>query len=470
MQNFLQWRVLLDITLITLLLYSFYRTLRATGAWKIALGLTFAAGVALVARLLGLQGFEWIFSNFSQIAVLALLIIFQPEIRRILERTFFLGHHHRRAEKKTETAEIIDQALFDLAERRWGALLVFPGEVPLQQWITEGVLLDALAGPQLLLSLFDTSSPGHDGAVIIQGERIDRFGVHLPLSVSNRLSKDLGTRHHAAMGLAEKTDALVFAVSEERGTVSAFLDGEMVRLTSRGDVARLIAEHARRLETFAGTVVAKKQNSLRTIAEIGASFSLAVLLWLTLIQSGTEIREMLFTVPIEYSKASKNIELIGKQEEVKLLMEGPLATLRGVDPYQLRVQVDVSQLGPGRHRIDLSDATIVVPNKLRLLDIQPANFEVKIKKVEARKVPVSPQFIGTLPAGYRIGAMEIIPAAITIENAGHIDSLTTQPIYLSGLAESTTVQSRLVVPEQLQEEGKNWPEVSVKLTIVKDRK
>ncbi|OKY74046.1 MAG: hypothetical protein BM485_15625 [Desulfobulbaceae bacterium DB1] len=469
MRNFLEWRVILDIALITLLLYSFYRTLRATGTWKIALGLTFTAGGALVARLLGLQGIEWIFSNFSQIAVLALLIIFQPEIRRILERTFSIGHH-RRMGTETRAAEIVDQSLFDLAERRWGALLVLPGEVPLQQWVTEGVRIDGLAGVQLLLSLFDPTSPGHDGAAIMAEKRISRFGVHLPLSTSNRLSKDLGTRHHAAMGLAEKTDALVFAVSEERGVVTAFLDGEMVKLSSRGDAAKLIHEHYRRLERFAGSVVRKKKNPLLAFAEIGVSFSLAVLLWLTLIQSGTEIREMLFTVPIEYNKATKNIEVIGKQEEAKLLMEGPLTTLRSIDPYQLRVQVDLSSLGPGRHQIDLSEANIVVPNKLRLLDIQPQNFKVQLKQVAARNITITPQFIGTLPSGHRISRMEITPTSITVENAAHIDTLTTTPIYLSGLGESTTVQCRIVVPETLQEQEKKWPDVVVKLTIVKDKK
>ncbi|MFH1217770.1 MAG: diadenylate cyclase [Pseudomonadota bacterium] len=469
MRNFLEWRVILDIALITLLLYSFYRTLRATGTWKIALGLTFAAGISLVARLLGLQGFEWIFSNFSQIAVVALLIIFQPEIRRILERSFSFGHS-RSIGIEIQTEEIIDQVLFDLAERRWGALLVFQGDVPLQQWVTEGVRIEAIPGGQLLLSLFDPTSPGHDGAAIIAGERISRFGVHLPLSRTNRLSKDLGTRHHAAMGLAEKTDALVFAVSEERGVVTAFLDGEMRKMKSRGDAAKLIHEHNQRFDTFSGGAVWKKKNTLLTFVEIGVSFSLAVLLWLTLIQSGTEIREMLFTVPIEYNKAAKNIEVIGKQEEVKLLMEGPLATLRSIDPYQLRVQVDLASLGPGRHQIDLSDANIVVPNKLRLIDIQPQNFKVQLKQVVARNISITPQFVGTLPAGYRINRMEITPATITVENAGHIDTLTTTPIYLSGLGENATVQCRIVVPETLQSQEKKWPEVAVKLTIVKEKK
>ena len=138
MDRFIEWRIITDIILLTAIIYYIYRTLLSTGTWKIALGLTLAVLLAMVARVLGLQGTEWIFSNFSSIALLMLLIIFQPEIRRILERSFFFGQFQRQ-EKNVQLCELLDQVLFDLAERRWGALIVVPGQVPIRQWVTGGM-------------------------------------------------------------------------------------------------------------------------------------------------------------------------------------------------------------------------------------------------------------------------------------------------------------------------------------------
>ena len=464
---FFQWRVLLDLLLITILLYTVYRALRATGAWKIALGLTFTAGIAVSARVLGLQGIEWMFSNFSQIALVALLIIFQPEIRRILERSFSFSHA-RRGGIEQQIPGVIDQVLFDLAQNRWGALIVFKGEIPIQQWVTDGVVLEALPSVPLLVSLFDPSSPGHDGAAVFEGNRITRFGVHLPLSQTNKLSNDFGTRHHAALGLAEKTDALVFAVSEERGIVSAFRNGSVQKIRDRGDAARLIVEHYEQREPVDGIRKTKK-DFFFSLAEVAISLLVAILIWTTLIQSRTEIREMFFTVPIEYSKSSKNIALSGKQAEAKLLLEGPLSILRTLEPSLLRVQVDLSTLLPGKHHITLSNANIDMPGKLRLVEIQPAAFDIVIKQVEERNIPIQPQFIGAVPNGYRLTSMEISPSTIVVTDPGNTTFLTTTPIFLNGLRESTTVLCKIVIPEKMHFREGKWPDVIVRLTISEDK-
>jgi uncharacterized protein (TIGR00159 family) len=464
---FFQWQVLLDILLITTLLYSIYRTLRTTGAWKIALGLTFTAGVAVIARVLDLQGLEWIFSNFSQIALVAMLIIFQPEIRRILERSFSFNRS-RRGDMEQQIPEIIDQVLFDLVKNRWGALLVFTGEIPIQQWVTEGVSLEAVPSVPLMLSLFDPSSPGHDGAAVLEGNRITRFGVHLPLSTTNKLTSEYGTRHHAALGLAEKTDSLIFAVSEERGVVTAFRDGLLQKMNDRGDAARLIHEHHLQREPITSGRKTKKAFFF-SLGEIAVSLLVAIILWTTLIQARTEVREMLFTVPIEYSKTAKNIMLVGKQTEVKLLLEGPLSVLRTVEPSLLRVKIDLSAFPLGKHHIALSNSNIDIPGKLRLIEMVPTDFDLEIKQVEERNISINPQLIGALPKGYRLVGINIFPSAIAIADPGDTTSLTTTPIYLNGLRESTTVQCKIIVPEKFQSQGWKWPDVSVNLTISENK-
>ncbi|MBU0730737.1 MAG: diadenylate cyclase [Proteobacteria bacterium] len=469
MHYLLDWRMVLDILLITLLIYSIFRTLRATGTWKIAVGLTFTACVAVVARLLDLQGLEWFFSNFSQIALLALLIIFQPEIRRILERSFSMGIS--RGAEAEQIPEIVDQALFDLAEKKWGGLVVFHGEVPLQQWITEGTRIDALPSVPALLSLFDPNSPGHDGAILFEGNRINRFGVHLPLSGSNRLSNEYGTRHHAALGLAEKTDSLILAVSEERGIVTAFHDGDYQKLEARGKAAGIIRDHLGRNRSLTTTPGRIKQDFFLNFGQIVGSLFLAMILWVTVIQSRTEIREMFFTVPIEYSKTDKNIHIADKQSDVRLLIEGSLANLRGIDSSMLRVQVDLSSLAPGRHRINLSEANISVPGKLRVKEIQPDSFDLKIRKILSRDIPVKPQLIGKLPEGYRLDRFEVKPSVVTITaDIPEIKGVATTPIFIHELRETTSVQCKIIVPAKLQESGRTLPDVEVLLVISKMKK
>lgn len=463
MAYFFDWRIILDVLLICLLIYSVYRALRATGAWKIALGLTFAVAVALVSKVLGLQGIEWIFSNFTQVALVALLIIFQPEIRRILERSFSF-HHGKRVGSENQIPEILDQALFDLAEKHWGALVVFVGEVPIKQWVTEGVNLDAKPSLPLLLSLFDPYSPGHDGAAIIEGSRLTQFGSHLPLSKTNRLSNEYGTRHHAAMGMSERTDSLVFAVSEERGVVTAFRDGEIYTMKSRGDVAQIIYNFVEYKEPVKGKRKAGKKY-FYTFAEIIASLSLAVLIWIAFIQPKTEIREMIYTVPIEYERPAKDMLISGKKSEAKLLLQGPLSVLRGLDPSQLRVRLDLSSLTPGMHRISLADAVIVYPSNLMLVEVEPDSFELEIRQVNFRNVSIQPQLIGSLPNGYILSSVEIFPSSVAIEDTVDISYLTTTPIYMNGLRENVTVLCKIIIPEKLQPQDRRWPDVMVRLVI-----
>lgn len=182
------------------------------------------------------------FSNLSQFALIVLIVIFQPELRKILERTTTLLRNQAQADLHG-LPNLIEDTLFELAGRKWGAIIVFPGNDPIQRWITEGVKVEGVPSLPLLMSIFDPTSPGHDGAMIMEEDRIARIGVHLPLSETKKLSDAFGTRHHASMGLAEKTDSLVLTVSEERGKISVFRNGEMMPVREKGEVAAHILAH-----------------------------------------------------------------------------------------------------------------------------------------------------------------------------------------------------------------------------------
>jgi len=379
------------------------------GTWKIALGLGLAALVLVLSSLLNLRGVTWIFSNLSQVTLIALLVVFQPEIRKILERAA-----PRRWRKTEPTVDrlpaLLDEALFALAERRWGALVVLPGHDSVQAWASQGIEADASPSLPLLLSIFDPNSPGHDGAAVIAGGRLTRFAVRLPLSESRRLSNRLGTRHHAAMGLSEATDALVIAVSEERGTVTLFRNGEMTVAPvagTKGQVAARIHNHWRAPSTPAAA--APRRGGHRSLEALG-SLLVAGLFWTTVVLSRTEIREMFVTVPIEYAGLPAELSLAGERpREARLHVAGPASTLHTLDMTAIRIAVDLAQAAPGRQRIGLGEANVRLPRNLNLVSVEPEVLDLEFRAVQEREIPIRAQLVGAPPAGLRVATVVMPP-------------------------------------------------------------
>ena len=466
------WRVLLDIIVFAAFFYTIYKTFRASGTWKIAMGLSLAALASIIASLLQLRGVEWLFTNLSQVAVIALLIIFQPEVRRFLEHSMGFGRDSANGESE-DLAALLDEALFDLSSRRWGALVVLPGKDPLKQWITPGTLLEAHPSHSLLLSIFDPDSPGHDGAIVIEKGKVRRFGVRLPLSNSNYLPKEYGTRHHAALGLVERTDAVVLTVSEERGVVSIFQDGEITELEKRGELFESLLTRKSRLHEKVKRQGFSKQ-AWRTGFEFSTSIVLAALFWLVVISGRTDLREIFISVPIEYSRPPANL-ILGESPllEAKLLLEGPADLLNGLTPAQVRLKVDLAGMAAGHQLVNLSKENVELPKKITVLDIEPPNVSLELHNLTLSQMRVKPQLIGELQKGYKIRDIEINPALVdVIVPEGKEKSqkeLFTTPIYLQGINSSTTVYCKIVAPFGFQPQDKRWPDVEVTINVVETK-
>lgn len=226
---------ILDIVLVTALFYVILLLLRGTRAESLLRGLTLlAVTVWLVGLFLPLTAFNWLMRLILPALAVAVPVIFQPEIRRGLER---LGRAGRlipwtRRSDRSDLAYVFEElsrACTLLAERRRGALIVLERETGLQDYVDTGVPLNADISAALLLTLFYPDTPLHDGAVIVRRHRVAAAGCLLPLSDSLRVDEHLGTRHRAALGITEGTDALAIVVSEENGVISLVHDGKMVR-------------------------------------------------------------------------------------------------------------------------------------------------------------------------------------------------------------------------------------------------
>ncbi len=233
----MEWKDIIDIVLLSVILFFLYRFIRDRRAGKLLMGLAFVFVLTILAEAVEFRATRFIFSDFRQLGVIAILIIFQPELRSALEKvggTPLSGLRNITSESKdlaTINAEIdaICTAASDLSREKIGALIVIERSTKLGEYIKSGVLVDAVISPHILRNLFFNKAPLHDGAVIIRNSRICAAGCFLPLSTKEDIDKDLGTRHRAAIGMSEASDAVVIIVSEETGTISLSVDGNLQR-------------------------------------------------------------------------------------------------------------------------------------------------------------------------------------------------------------------------------------------------
>ena len=465
----LSWRAVLDIFLIAAGLFFLYRTLLRLGTWKIVAGILIAMAVFLVASFMDLKGIEWFFSNISQVAVIALIVLFQPELRKILEQTASVKRSEPR-DLDEKLSRLVVDALLKLAQQCRGAIVVFPGKEPIQEWLSGGFILDAKPSFPLIMSIFDPNSPGHDGALIITNGKLSWFGVRLPVSQSSKLPEEYGTRHHAALGLVEKSDALVFVVSEERGTLSKFHKGRMRQISDRKEMLKTIVSHWEDTTSYP-VVFPKGKARLPVFLQIFASLALAVFFWSTLVVSQGEILEKVVTVPVEYTASSPNLTLVGnKAEEVRLHLSGPKSALDSVTPSHTSVIIDLSKAVPGKQSFIITRENIHLPKEIHLLDASPSSFELTLAKIIEKELVIKPQLVGKLPDGLKIRSLEVTPEKVKVlspasDEMDKLISLTTTPIYLNNIYEDTTIYCKIVALPAVQPKEKRWPDVVVVITV-----
>jgi diadenylate cyclase len=225
------WWDILDILIVSFLIYEFLKLIRGTRAVQMAAGSLLIVGLFYVSRLLPLQTVNWMIRNMLAFVAFAAIVIFQSDIRRALahfgQAPFF--RYLNRQQAADETIEEIVVASTMLSGQKVGAIMAVEREIGLRNYIESGIPLDATLTYDLVATIFHPGSPLHDGAVIIQESRIAAAACFLPLTINPRVSRELGTRHRAAIGLTEECDAVAIVVSEETGAISLALDGSIER-------------------------------------------------------------------------------------------------------------------------------------------------------------------------------------------------------------------------------------------------
>ena len=238
----LNWQGWLDVGLVVAVIILLFRIVKGTRVFHMFVGLGLILLLALSAQRAGLITGHWIISGFVAQALFVIMILFQPEIRRVLAQIgkMVLFKRSLSTIEETRPLEEIVRAVIPLGEKRIGAILVLERENELWDIVEMGIPLDAKVSRELLSSIFIPQSPLHDGAVVIRGDRILAAGSFLPLSLNPNIGKMLGTRHRAALGITEETDAVVITISEETGAISVIVDGKMTRDLDAAGLRRLL--------------------------------------------------------------------------------------------------------------------------------------------------------------------------------------------------------------------------------------
>ena len=250
--NTIHWNDLLDIIIRSFLLYEIMVWIKKTRAWVLLKGFAVLLVFIFVAWAFRLNTILWLGKNIFSLGITALVIVFQPELRKALEQLgrqniissvfSFDSAKESEARFSDKTVNELIKAVFEMAKVKTGALIVIEKKTPLNEYERTGITLDSVITSQLLINIFEKNTPLHDGAVIIRGDRIVSATCYLPLSDNLFLSKELGTRHRAAVGISEVTDSLTIVVSEETGAVSVAMEGDIKRNLNQDDLrAQLVA-------------------------------------------------------------------------------------------------------------------------------------------------------------------------------------------------------------------------------------
>lgn len=370
----------IDILVATTIVYAIIAWIRRTQAAQVAAGILIIGVVYLAARAFDLQLTAYMLQGFFAIFLVVVVVIFQEELRQLFEQLASWRFRNRpQPSHGVASLDVLVQTLTELSRDRIGALVVLPGHQPIMRHIQGGIELNGLLSLPLLKSLFDPNSPGHDGAVIVDDGRVSRFSAHLPLSRDFAQLARVGTRHSAALGLAELTDALCLVVSEERGDISVAQASILRTLREPQELGHVIAAF---LEGQRPPTTNHRWRRAITgnLGEKFASLAVVLGLWLLFVP-GSRPRTETFDVPVRVINLPSDtvLEQI-TPEVVQATFSGPIRAFYLLDTNNLEVAVDASLVRAGRRTYRVTGDNLIHPQSLSLDAVSPGTVRIAVRK------------------------------------------------------------------------------------------
>jgi uncharacterized protein (TIGR00159 family) len=460
----------IDIGIIATVIYLLLIWFKRARARFIFFGMLILGVVYILARLFGLYLTTIAFQAFYTIALIAVLIIFQDDIRHLFERIGIWGVSRKRrlAISFTQDTEILSSALAGLSRKKIGALVVVPGKDPLERHLEVGINLEGVVSKELLESIFDPHSPGHDGAVILKRDQVIKFGCHLPLSTNIKEIGRLGTRHAAALGLAERTDALCIVVSEEEGTISVAEEGRMRQLKDAAELPLILENFYRK------NFPKREKGAFRSfLTEHFIEKIIAIIfacgLWF-IFGYGVEVIRRDFIVPVEYRNLAQDIIIKEpKAKEVTVALSGSAQKFSLFNPEELKVSLDMARIKDGENVFSMGKDLIRTPSGISVVDIEPREITITAYRMIPVMISINLNTEGRAPSGLNIREIKVIPKEISVTVPSIMPkdkiSIATEPVDLKTITQTTTLIPKLIIPPEIRFPGDKYPEVTVTIEV-----
>ena len=390
----IRWQDFVDICVNSYILFRFYILFRGTNVFRVLIGMTVLWFLQRIAISLGLIVTSWVVQGIVAAAAIIIIVVFRNEIRRVLQaknlKSILWGFSYKSAITPTE---IIADSVFDMAQRKCGALIVFPGKEDLSDVVRGGTPWRGLITKEMITSIFWPDNPVHDGAAIVTGDQIRVVGAILPLSDRDDLASYYGTRHRAALGLAETTDALVIVVSEERGDILVAKGNRLREIKQKRTLEQNIQEHV-------GTAAVKKGAVKKERLEITAAALLSIVfitgIWFSVSRGQDTLVSL--DIPVDYINRKPGTEIFDTSvKSVSLVLSGSGALVKSITPDQVGVRLDLSKSAIGPNSLSITSENISLPPGIILREVTPNEIEVLIDETIKKKLPVQIDWAGKLP-------------------------------------------------------------------------
>jgi len=458
----------LDIFVVSVFIFFTLTWIRRKASRSLIIAFCSVVILYISARLLNMYLTSQFFQAGLTAALVALVIIFQDDIRMFIEHLASMSTRHSKRQllASNRTVELIVDSVSNLAKDRIGALIVIKGRESLERHLSGGISVNGRISVPLLYSIFHPETPMHDGAAILEGDRIDKFAVRLPLSHNLAEVGEAGTRHTAALGISERSDSLVLVVSEERGTIS---------IAESGHLKIVDKENLRlRIDTFYSRIIPqplKEQRRLKLTADarlkLISVFS-AMILWLVFANRIENVSRT-YTMPVEYRNAPSGWIIENpKPEEVKVSLSGQERAFN-FDHNTLVASFDLTNLQEGYQSVPITVKNMNLPKDLAVGEISPENFTFRAYRTEHVELPVTVKTKGRLPVYLEVMEIKPIPSSIKLiipsSRKNQPGELTTEPVDLSAVKQSTILRLRVITPAgaELYDENQQWVKVNVNI-------
>jgi uncharacterized protein (TIGR00159 family) len=442
----IRWQDIVDILLNSYFLFRFYVLFRGTIVLRGLIGIVLLWFIQRLAVFTGLILTSWATQGLMAVAALIIIVIFRNEIRGIIQTKdlkSMLWGIPQRSQTLTPVENLVE-AVFEMSQKYIGGLIVLPGEKDIRQLIQNGITWQGKLSKEMIISIFWHDNPVHDGAAVIQGDRVTDVGVILPLSHRNDIPSYYGTRHRSALGLAENSDAMVIVVSEESGRIIVAKNNNITPVHRKSLLVDIIQKHLNiksqkndeysireKLKIAIAALI-----SLLLVAGVWGSFSKGIYTLVTL------------DVPIEYMNRESAMVLFDTSvNSVKVHLSGSGALIKSIRPDQVSVRIDLSQAKPGKNTFPITENNISTSPGVILRKVEPDEVDVCLGSPITKKVPVQVNWTGSLDPNLLMTEVTLTPDIVQIIGpswvVNELTTIYTEKINLNTIKNSGSLTAPL---------------------------